>query len=537
MGVVKKLSRGDSLTIKLIIPENIIGSVNELVISLGNSQSAKMSTSELVIIDGHIFLWQISSEVTRKLSGIYTISTAIDLDGFGLRKTQTDSPTQVHFLENNNSFSNTSTSAYADVTISLSFVEEALVESEILMNAYRGKSAYNIAVENGFVGTAQEWLLSLRGEAGSGGGGSGGGGGGTVWFNGTGTPSNSEGIEGDFFLNTVNNNVYKKLSGAWSLISNFKGSTGLTGNTGATGATGSQGVAGATGANGVTGPTGLQGIQGIAGVAGANGTSFIVNATGIFSARSTYDSQAAGFSYLATDSGNLYIRQTATPGIWSAAIAFGKGNTGDTGPQGATGLQGIQGIQGPIGLTGLTGATGATGEIGPQGATGLQGIQGIQGEIGLTGATGATGAIGATGPQGASGSQGIQGVIGATGATGATGLTGATGAAGTNATDLILINTQTASHTAVLSDANKMIETDIITANTVTIPSNASVNFVIGTVLLVSQLNVGQTTITPASGVTINSSANRFKLAARYSIATLIKKATDTWYLSGDLTV
>ena len=30
----------------------------------------------------------------------------------------------------------------------------------------RGKSAYQIAVENGFVGTEQEWLESLKGESG-----------------------------------------------------------------------------------------------------------------------------------------------------------------------------------------------------------------------------------------------------------------------------------------------------------------------------------------------------------------------------------
>jgi hypothetical protein len=46
-------------------------------------------------------------------------------------------------------------------------------------------------------------------------------------------------------------------------------------------------------------------------------------------------------------------------------------------------------------------------------------------------------------------------------------------------------------------------------------------------------MGVGQTTIVAASGVTINSK-DGLKLTAQYSGATLIKRATDTWYLNGD---
>lgn len=38
--------------------------------------------------------------------------------------------------------------------------------SEIVLGEIKGKSAYEIAVENGFVGTEQEWLASLKGEPG-----------------------------------------------------------------------------------------------------------------------------------------------------------------------------------------------------------------------------------------------------------------------------------------------------------------------------------------------------------------------------------
>lgn len=45
------------------------------------------------------------------------------------------------------------------------------VPINILPSAVIGKSAYQIAVDNGFSGTEQEWLLSLKGEDGIGGGG------------------------------------------------------------------------------------------------------------------------------------------------------------------------------------------------------------------------------------------------------------------------------------------------------------------------------------------------------------------------------
>jgi hypothetical protein len=57
----------------------------------------------------------------------------------------------------------------------------------------------------------------------------------------------------------------------------------------------------------------------IRGPAGAN---FQPNATGPFSSRSTYDSQAPGFAFLATDSGLLFFREGLTAGGWSIGIQF-----------------------------------------------------------------------------------------------------------------------------------------------------------------------------------------------------------------------
>jgi len=89
-----------------------------------------------------------------------------------------------------------------------------------------GDSAYEVAVDNGFVGTEFEWLESLVGPTG---------------------PTGATGPEGP------------------------QGDTGPTGSTGATGPEGPQGDPGADGEDGATGATGAQGPQGDPGPTGATG--------------------------------------------------------------------------------------------------------------------------------------------------------------------------------------------------------------------------------------------------------------------------
>lgn len=38
---------------------------------------------------------------------------------------------------------------------------------------------------------------------------------GAVWFNGTGVPNNGFGVDGDYYLNDTNGDVYHKVSGSW----------------------------------------------------------------------------------------------------------------------------------------------------------------------------------------------------------------------------------------------------------------------------------------------------------------------------------
>jgi len=99
----------------------------------------------------------------------------------------------------------------------------------------------------------------------------------------------------------------------------------------------------------------------------------------------------------------------------------------------------------------------------------------------------------------------------------------------------VSLQNKTANYTLVLGDATKTIEMNVASANTLTIPTNASVAFPVGTQIIVLQTNTGQTTIAPAGGVTLNSKDAKNKLTGRWAGATLIKRATNTWVLVGDL--
>lgn len=97
------------------------------------------------------------------------------------------------------------------------------------------------------------------------------------------------------------------------------------------------------------------------------------------------------------------------------------------------------------------------------------------------------------------------------------------------------ISTKTASYTLVLTDKNTLIETNVTSsANTITVPTNASVAFPVGSQIQIAQYGTGKTQVIGSSGVTINATPGAY-LRARYSSATLVKRATDEWYLFGDL--
>lgn len=101
----------------------------------------------------------------------------------------------------------------------------------------------------------------------------------------------------------------------------------------------------------------------------------------------------------------------------------------------------------------------------------------------------------------------------------------------------VLLNAQVGTtYTFVLADANgKVVTLSNAAAIALTVPTNAAVAIPIGTVISLIQLGAGQVTISGA-GVTLRAPSG-LKIRTQYSMATLVKIATDEWVVSGDVVV
>ncbi len=218
-----------------------------------------------------------------------------------------------------------------DSGLSREFIKKLIAESLVGFTPGEGSgepgaSAYEVAVDNGFVGTEEQWLTSLVGPTGSAG------------------ATGSQGIQG------------------------VTGSAGIQGLVGETGPSGLQGIQGPTG---TSGSQGIQGLTGSAGLTGPTGASGIAGATGA----SAYEVAVAnGYG----DTAPNWLLSLVGP-TGSAGAQGLTGAAGSIGPTGASGIQGIQGIQGLTGPAGVTGATGAAGITGATGAAGANGSTGPTG--------------------------------------------------------------------------------------------------------------------------------------------------------------
>ena len=97
------------------------------------------------------------------------------------------------------------------------------------------------------------------------------------------------------------------------------------------------------------------------------------------------------------------------------------------------------------------------------------------------------------------------------------------------------INTQSGtSYTLVLADSFKMITCSNAATITVTIPTNASIAFPIGTQIDLVQYGAGKITMA-GSGVTINSKGGLKSTNGQWVGISIVKTDTDVWLLVGDL--
>jgi hypothetical protein len=313
------------------------------------------------------------------------------------------------------------------------------------------------------------------------------------------------------------------------------------GDTGATGPQGIQGNVGATGATGATGPQGIQGNVGATGATGPQGIQGNVGATGATGAQGIQGE----------------IGATGPQGI--------QGNVGATGPQGiqgnvgATGPQGIQGNVGPAGSGLANVVEDTTPELG--GNLDLNGFQ-IQDSVGSlilgsddiilgSGDSGVTPevAISTLGGQGLffdtnqgtnSGSFTINSGTNANieitpNGTGRTVITNGT-TNGFSVGYLEMPQVSAGNVTLALSDSGKHYYSTASSPTTITIPNNANVAFATGAVITVVNQGTGNITIGRQNAATLylgGNATSASRTITTYGVATLLKVASDTWFING----
>ena len=321
--------------------------------------------------------------------------------------------------------------------------------SSLLSLIPNGKSAYDVAIQNGFVGTETQWLASLIGQRG---------------------PEGQQGPTGQSAYEIALMSGFVGTQNDW--LNSLKGLKGDTGDIGPVGPQGPQGNpgkssyqhavdSGFTGTQAewlqsLTGPIGPQGPQGTSGPQGPQGSIGPQGSPGKTSYQHALDNGFVGTEtqWLAS----LIGPQGPVGPTGPQGLKGDQGDPGPIGPKGDTGAVGPAGPQGSIGNTGPQGPAGPQGPIGPAGIQGPQGIQGpagtdglsayevavlagfggdetqwlltLKGDQGDTGPQGPAGLTGPAGPIGPQGEQGIAGPIGPQGPAGPQGIQGLQGPAG-----------------------------------------------------------------------------------------------------------
>ena len=90
-------------------------------------------------------------------------------------------------------------------------------------------------------------------------------------------------------------------------------------------------------------------------------------------------------------------------------------------------------------------------------------------------------------------------------------------------------------YTLTLADNNRLLDHANASAITVTVPTNASVAFPLGSRIEIAQTGAGQISVSGA-GVTLRLPAGKTaKTRVQYSVISVTKRGADEWILSSDL--
>jgi hypothetical protein len=109
-------------------------------------------------------------------------------------------------------------------------------------------------------------------------------------------------------------------------------------------------------------------------------------------------------------------------------------------------------------------------------------------------------------------------------------------ASNTYQTKIIDIVTKSGAYTLASGDENELIQLSGSSSYTISIPTDETFNFAIGTQINLLSTGTGVITIAAVTpGTTTVNATPGLKLRAQWSSATLIKRAANTWVAIGDL--
>lgn len=151
---------------------------------------------------------------------------------------------------------------------------------------------------------------------------------GATWLTGEQDPNDSDGKNGDLYLNTITFDIFLKANETWSKIGNIKGKDGIDGVDGTDGKDGKDGTNGVNGQDGKDGKDGTNGVNGQDGKNGADGLPGTDGATWLTGENNpSNDEGKNGDLYLNTTNFDIF---TKIDGEWNM-IGNIKGNPGENG--------------------------------------------------------------------------------------------------------------------------------------------------------------------------------------------------------------
>lgn len=104
------------------------------------------------------------------------------------------------------------------------------------------------------------------------------------------------------------------------------------------------------------------------------------------------------------------------------------------------------------------------------------------------------------------------------------------------ANSLVSINAQTGTaYNVGTADVGKLVTLNNASAQTITIPANASVAFAIGDQINFLNLSTGTATFVAGGTAVIRSAGNKLKLNTQYAVCTVLKWDTDAWIMVGNV--